>query len=109
MFSQHENVFDTDQKGVCIKWQSGDVYFYISEVKDAMEIHIKATSKEAKRMTRYAAKDVILWVNVMFPWCRGLIATVSKKTVYNLCIKVGFKEVGRTDKSYLMVYDYGVC
>jgi len=59
-----------------------------------MEIHIAAKGRESKLHLRAAAKEIVKKIPDWFSWCRMLIAPVRHKSVYNLCLKVGFTDTG---------------
>ena len=76
---------------------------------EAIEIHVAAHTRAAKRGLRAACQKVVDWIPHAFPWCRMLIATVRPKSVYNLCKKVGFADTGKVNDIHIMVVPYELC
>ena len=89
--------FDSQSVGTCVKYADYPVYFLLAKRGDAMSIHISAKGRSGKMKTRAAALSVIDWIHTHYPTCKALIATVQKKSVYNLCSKVGFKDLGQAN------------
>lgn len=100
-----------DKTGICIKDICAPVYFRLSRRGDAMEIHVMAKGREGKLSVRQSCDRVIEWVKDNYSWCECLIATVSKWSVYNLCVNLGFHDFGDIEKdglyARLMVFNYG--
>jgi hypothetical protein len=96
---------------ICVKYNKAPVWFLLSQRGRAIEIHIGTNCREGKRALREAGRAIIEHVRVIDPECKQLIAPVISKAVYNLCIKLGFKDLGtvKTNDGYtrLMVVDYG--
>lgn len=98
------------ESAITVKYNKGPVYYLLSQRGEAMEIHVSATSREGKRLIREASSAVIQWVEHTFPWCKMLIAPVNIKSVYNLCKKIGFVDLGKGEfengLANIMVIDY---
>ncbi len=98
---------------ICVKYKKAPVYYLLSQRGKAMEIHCGAEGREGKRALREAGKAIIEHVKVIMPECKQLIAPVSDKAVYNLCIKLGFKDYGKIGNKAgiltMMVIEYERC
>ena len=96
-----------------LQYKDEDVYFLISKRGGAIEIHVSAKGRKGKLKLREASKAVVDFIPKAYPWCKMLIAPVAIKSVYNLCIRVGFKDLGEAQfekgKARLMVIDYEFC
>ena len=109
----NEDVFETakDRAAITIKYAKGDVYYLLSQRGQAIEIHIYIPTREGKLLIREATKAVIEWVKDAFPDCKMLIAPVQKKSVYNMCVNVGFEDLGvgkfENSSANVMVVKYG--
>ncbi len=95
---------------LCVKYGDEEIYFTITQKGKAIETHLSAQGRKAKLKLREACISFIGYINRVCPWCRMLIATVTKPSVYNLCKKVGFADYGEfgSEKAHLMVIDYGI-
>lgn len=89
--------FDVEKVGSCLKYKNKPVYFLITRRGDAIEIHVGAKGRDGKLLIREAASAVIDWIPQKYEWCKMIIATVSVKSVYNLCIKIGFSDLGESN------------
>lgn len=116
MFEQVDNVFDPVEfpykTAVCWKYKKAPVYYLLIRRGDALEIHIQAKDRQAKRFVFEASKVVAREINERFPWAKMLMAPVKIKSVYTLCKKVGLDDLGVVDsphhgKCRLMVVNYG--
>lgn len=103
--------FDFDKIALCVKYGEYPVYYSLTMRGMAIEIHVSAKGRAGKLKVREASKAVIDWIPKAFPWCKMLIATVSSNSVYNLCKKTGFLDMGMAEKegkfARLMVINYG--
>ena len=67
--------------------------------------------RNGKRALRDGCRAIINEVPSIYPWCKMLIAPVKVISVYNLCVKMGFKDGGLADyppdKAKMMVINYG--
>lgn len=94
----------------CYQYNNSPVYFLLSRRGDALEIHVKAVGRKGKLKLREAAKSIVNQAPKMFPWCKMLIAPVAMKSVYNLCINVGFVDTGKAlfekGEANVMVVNY---
>jgi hypothetical protein len=95
---------------ICVKYNKAPVWFLLSQRGRAIEIHIGTNCREGKRALREAGRAIIEHVKVIDPECKQLIAPISSKAVYNLCIKLGFKYNGTAGNKAgtfkMMVIDY---
>ena len=100
MFSEVErpDLFNGFVKNaICLRYDKAPVYFLLAARGDAMEIHIAIKGREGKKNIRKASRAVLPWIYKQYPWCEMIIAPVANKSVYNLCINVGFVDVGEAE------------
>ena len=110
--SVFSNEFKTELKE-CYQYNDSQVYFLLSRRGDAVEIHIAAIGRKGKQRLREAGRAIIKQVPIMFPWCNMLIATVIPRSVYNLCLMIGFIDLGKfpfeKGDANIMVVNYELC
>ena len=111
-----DNPFDSvafpAENKTCVKYRNGKVFFLLSRRGEAIEIHVLAIGRNGKLCLMDACKKIIDEVKDMFPWVKMLIAPVKLHSVYNLCLKLGFDDLGAVEspdhgKCRLMVINYG--
>tara|TARA_R110002012_G_scaffold282145_2_gene471797 strand:+ start:300 stop:656 length:357 start_codon:yes stop_codon:yes gene_type:complete len=90
--------FNVKKVGLCKKWTTAPVYFMITKRGQSIEIHIGAKGRDGKRQIRAAGMAIIEYIRQKYTWCKMIIATVALKSVYNLCVKLGFKDLGRCNR-----------
>ena len=90
-----------DSPHIVVRYEKAPVYFRLSQRGKAIEIHIACEGREGKMAIREASKAVILFVKAAYKDCECLIAPVSIKSVYNLCMNLGFEDRG------IMMFDEG--
>lgn len=81
-------------KALYLKYDKAPVYYMITRRGDAMELHIAADGRQGKLALRDAGKAIIKWLPKYYEWCKMAIAPVGDKSVYNLCINLGFSDYG---------------
>ena len=102
--------FNTENK-LCLEYADSGVYFLIAQRGIAMECHVAADGRKGRKNLRASCREFIKMIPISYPWCKLLIAPVSKKSVYNLCIKLGFEDYGlvgnEAGQFNMMVINYG--
>lgn len=84
-------------KGLCLQYKNYDVWVLLSWRGNAIEMHGIAKGRKAKLQTRNAVKEVIEMIPKIYPDCKMLIAPVKMHSVFNLCKKLGFEDMGNID------------
>ena len=79
---------------ICVKYDKAPVYFLLVERGDAIEIHIGAVTREGKLALREAGLNIKQWIFNYYKWCKMVIAPVKKRSVFNLCKRLGFIDTG---------------
>jgi hypothetical protein len=96
--------------GRCYQYKKGPIFYLLTAKGEALEIHVKAECRKAKKLIREAGLAIIEDIKNLFPWCKMLIAPVSMWSVYNMCIKVGFIDCGvakhKGNNMRIMVVNY---
>lgn len=94
MFKKVENVFPDDfpTEAVCVKYDHGNVWFLLTEQGEACVIHVLARGRSGKLKLREAANCL---VNELKDKYKMLIAPVKKRSVLNMCVKLGYKDGGK--------------
>jgi hypothetical protein len=82
-------------KALYLKYDKAPVYYMLTRRGDAMELHIAAEGRKGKLALRESGAAIINWLPKHFKWCKMAIAPVGDKSVYNLCIKLGFADFGQ--------------
>ena len=95
----------------CLEHIDSGVYFLISQRGEAIECHVAADGRKGRKNIRKACLAFVDMIPVIFPWCKMLIAPVDSKSVYNLCINIGFEDYGlagnEAGEFNMMVINYG--
>lgn len=103
MFKIVKNVFHSGfPDGACLKYDKADVWFMLTERGDAAILHIKAKGRNGKLKTREASKEIIRFIAELNRY-KMIIAPTGKRSVVNLCKKIGFKSAGFKDGFLIMV------
>ena len=100
MFSEVERpglFSDFIDSAICVKYDKAPVYFLLAEKGDAIEIHIGANTREGKKALREAGLNIKQWIFNRYKWCKMIIAPIKTHSVYNLCRKLEFIDVGVAD------------
>lgn len=78
------------------------VLFSATKKGGAIYVHVACDKKNIMNLRASCALFIQLMFS-MFDWCNMLIAAVDKKSVYNLCRKLGFIDCGKVKSANLMV------
>ena len=78
----------------CYRYLDSDVYFLVARRGRALMVHVCALSREARRLLRKAGYALLFEMPQLYNWCRMIIALVKSMSIYNLCCKIGFKDLG---------------
>ena len=81
----------------CYQYGDSPVFFLMTRMGNAMELHVGAVGREGKQQLRAACRDVMRWVFRHYGWCEMILAPVKRRSVYNLCRKLGFMDGGFCD------------
>ena len=94
----------------CIRHDTAPIYFLLSRRGNGMETHVGAEGREGRLALRRVLQEYLAWVPAQYEWCEMILAPVLMRSVYNLCMKVGFKDLGkqpfRGAYTNLMVYNF---
>ena len=116
LFSVVDNAFDPVEfpfrRAVCWQYKDNPVHFLLIRRGEALEIHVQAIGRAGKTQLLCACQSVIKESKTAYPWAKMLIAPVKAQSVYNLCNRLGFDDLGIVTtpdhgKTRLMVIDYG--